>query len=76
MIDNVWLEGTKRLANYNIKKVYPLMGENHYSNLDVKLILESFLMLWRGYEIQRSEQSNNRHDEPRRSKSLRKVPKK
>uniref|UniRef100_A0A6M3LJM0 Uncharacterized protein n=1 Tax=viral metagenome TaxID=1070528 RepID=A0A6M3LJM0_9ZZZZ len=77
MIDEVWVKGIQKIANARIKKTYPLMSEKHFSEADAKILLESYLMLkeeW--YEFQRSQQSDNRDNEPRRGKRLRKVSKK
>jgi len=76
MIDDALVSGVRKIANYRIKKNYPLMSENHYSEHDVRWILESLAMILEEYEIQRRKQGDNRDDEPRRSKSVRKVSKK
>jgi len=76
MIDNAWIEGTQKIANFRIHKAYPLMSENHFSLIDTQIIVESFLMLMEEYEVQRNKQSDNRNDEHRRSKGVRKVSKK
>jgi len=76
-MDDALIQGVQKIANYRLKKAYPLMGENHYSESDVRMIIESFLMLmeeW--YEVQQRKQGDNRNDEHKRSKSLCEVSKK
>jgi len=50
MIDDALIEGVQTIANYRIKKAYPLMSENHYSESDVRMILESLAMILEEYE--------------------------
>ena len=76
MIDDALIQGVQKIANYRIKKNYPLLGENHFSKSDIVWILESLAMILEEYEVRRNKQSDNRHDESRGSKSLRKIPKK
>jgi len=76
MIDDALIRGVQKIANYRLKKGYPLMSENHYSESDVKWILESLAMILEEYEIQRREQSDNRINESRGSKSVCKISKK
>ena len=76
MIDDALIEGVQKIANYRLKKNYPLMGENHFSESDVRYILESLAMILEEYEIQRREQSDNRINESRGSKSVCKISKK
>ena len=76
MIDDALIEGVQKIANFRLKKGYPLMGENHYSENDVRWILESLVMILEEYEIQRRKQSDNRINESRGSKSVCKVSKK
>ena len=76
MKDDALIEGVQKIANYRMKKDYPLVSENHYHERDVRIILESLAMILEEYEIQRRKQGDNRDDEPRRSKSVRKVSKK
>ncbi len=45
MIDDALIRGVMEFANRRLKNDYPLMGENHFSESDVKVILESFLLL-------------------------------
>ncbi len=53
MIDDALIKGVQKIANYRLKKRYPLMDDNHYSESDVKLVLESLCMLLREYELQK-----------------------
>ncbi len=76
MIDDALIEGVQKIANYRLKKKYPLMDENHFSECDVRMVLESLAMILEEYAVQRGQQSNNRINEPRRSKSVYTVPKK
>lgn len=58
MIDDALIEGVRKIANYRLKKGYPLMGENHYSEIDVKWILESLAMILEEYDgSKRSEKT-------------------
>ena len=63
MIDDALIQGVQKITNHRLKKNFPLMGENHYSELDVKWILESLAMILEEYEIQRRKQGNNRNNE-------------
>ena len=49
MIDEAWVEGVQKIANYRFNKDYPLVGRNHFATSDVKYIIESFLMLLEEY---------------------------
>jgi hypothetical protein len=75
-IDNALIQGVQKIANYRLKKNYPLMGENHYSESDVKWILESLCMILEEYEVRQSKQRDNRNSKPRRSKGICQVPQK
>uniref|UniRef100_A0A6M3LRQ2 Uncharacterized protein n=1 Tax=viral metagenome TaxID=1070528 RepID=A0A6M3LRQ2_9ZZZZ len=50
MIDDTLVQGVQKIANFRLKKDYPLMSENHYSEYDVKWILESLAMILEEYE--------------------------
>jgi hypothetical protein len=75
MIDDALIQGVLKIANYRLKKSYPLLSENHYSESDVRWILESLAMILEEYDIQQSTQGNNRKSKSRRSKSVCEVPK-
>uniref|UniRef100_A0A6M3LH72 Uncharacterized protein n=1 Tax=viral metagenome TaxID=1070528 RepID=A0A6M3LH72_9ZZZZ len=55
MIDNALIQGVQKIANYRIKKSYPLMGETHYSESDIKWILESLAMILEEYNAVRPD---------------------
>lgn len=74
-IDDALIKGVQKIANYRLKKNYPLMDENHYSETDVRYILESLCMLLEEYDIQRRTQSDSKHTKQRRGKSVCKVSK-
>jgi hypothetical protein len=59
-IDDALVEGVQTIANYRMKKSYPLLSENHYSELDVKMILESLAMILEEYELQRTNRKRTR----------------
>ena len=52
-VDEYLIRGVQKIANFRLKKGYPLMGENHYSEHDVKWILESLTMILEEYELQK-----------------------
>ena len=54
MIDDALIQGVQKIANYRLKKNYPLMSENHFLESDVKLILESLAMVSEEYELQKT----------------------
>ena len=58
-MDDALVEGVQKIANYRIKKAYPLMGEKHFSTSDVRFILESLAMILEEYEVQREKQGDN-----------------
>ena len=60
MIDDALIQGVQKVANYRIKKNYPLMSENHYSESDVRWILESLAMILEEYELQRTDRKRTR----------------
>ena len=60
MIDDALIQGVQKIANYRLKKGYPLMGENHYSDNDVRWILESLVMILEEYELQRTNTKRTR----------------
>ena len=43
------IEGVRKIANYRIKKAYPLLSDNHFSEADTQILIESFLMLLEEY---------------------------
>jgi len=55
MIDDALIQGVQKIANYRIKKGYPLMSESHYSEHDIRWILESLAMILEEYELQRTD---------------------
>ena len=59
-IDDVLIKGVRKIANYRIKKAYPLMDENHYSKYDVRMILESLAMILEEYELRRTDSKRTR----------------
>jgi hypothetical protein len=59
-IDDALVEGVQTIANYRMKKSYPLLSENHYSEHDVKWILESLAMILEEYELQRTDRKRTR----------------
>ena len=68
MIDDALIQGVQKITNYRIKKKYPLMDDNHYSEHDVKWILESLAMIleeWNG---------NKRCEKTDREKTNKKAP--
>ncbi len=60
MIDDALIQGVQKIANYRLKKNHPLMGENHFSEYDVEMILESLVMIMEEYELQRTNQKRTR----------------
>ena len=60
MIDDVLIKGVQAIANCWIKKSYPLMGESHFSECDVRIILESLVMILEEYELQRPNSKRTR----------------
>ncbi len=60
MIDDALIEGVQKIANFRLKKGYPLMSENHYSENDVKWILESLAMILGEYELRRTDTKRTR----------------
>ena len=75
-IDDALIKGVQKITNYRLKKDYPLMDDNHYSESDVKMILESLAMILEEYDFQRRPQSIDKQPKNKRSKSVREVPKK
>ena len=51
MIDDALIQSVQKIANYRLKKNYPLLGETHYSESDVRYILESLAMILEEYEL-------------------------
>ena len=58
-IDDALIEGVQKIANYRLKKSYPLMSENHYSETDVRWILESLAMILEEYNASRDITGND-----------------
>ncbi len=75
MIDDALIQGVQKIANCILKKNYPLIGENHFNECDVRIILESLVLLLEEYDIQRRTKSNNHESKSRRGKSICKVSK-
>jgi hypothetical protein len=73
MIDDALILGVQKVANYKMKKDYPLVGENHFHKSDVRMILESLVMILEEYDIQQSAESHNRNSKSTRSKGVCKV---
>ncbi len=60
MIDDALIQGVQKIANFRLKKSYPLMSENHYSEYDVKWILESLAMTLEEYGLRRTDTKRTR----------------
>lgn len=60
MIDDALIQGVQKIANYRIKKSYPLMSENHYSETDVRMILESLAMILEEHELSKTNSKRTR----------------
>jgi hypothetical protein len=60
MIDDALIKGAQTIANYRMKKSYPLLSENHFSESDVRWILESLAMILEEYELQRTDRKRTR----------------
>ena len=50
IVDDTLIQGVQKIANYRIKRDYPLFSDNHFSEVDAKIIVESFLMLLGEYK--------------------------
>jgi hypothetical protein len=59
MIDDALVEGVQTIANYRMKKDYPLLSEHHYSKSDVRWILESLVMILEEYNASRDITGND-----------------
>lgn len=53
-MDDTLIRGVQRITNTKLKREYPLMEAEHYSELDVKLILESLAMILEEYELSKT----------------------
>ena len=62
MIDDALIQGVLKIANYRLKKSYPLLSENHYSESDVRWILESLAMILEELENDISNNAKNKSD--------------
>lgn len=45
MIDDALIQGVQKIANYRMKKDYPLLSNDHFNESDVRIILESLAMI-------------------------------
>ncbi len=59
-VDDDLIQGVQKIANFRLKKSYPIMGENHYSEHDVRWILESLAMILEEYELRRTNTKRTR----------------
>ncbi len=73
MIDDALILGVQKVANYKMEKDYPLVGENHFHESDVRMILESLVMILEEYDIQQSAEGTHRNSKSTRGQGFRKV---
>jgi hypothetical protein len=70
MISNEWVEGVTKIANYNISKAFPILGNNYFKSADVRYILEANLLLQEEWE---KENGNNRSKGTNKRKANKKT---